>query len=168
MITLKVLFFGSRIWGLKPDPDPEKFESQAGQTSLGVCVYERYSKMICCVISNYGSTGTDGDCVYQVWYFMLNLRSRFKNFLMKHRNSRLIVIFSLYSKYFAKFCGFVDFLYTKQYYIYVSKDNYSVFFFIELKVFVNLTYLYLSEIKKQGLIFSIRLGHLIINFKFNS
>ena len=32
---------------------------------------------------------------------------------------------------------------------------YSVFFFIELKVFVNLTFLYLSEIKKQGLIFSI-------------
>ena len=35
-------------------------------------------------------------------------------------------------------------------------------FFIELKVFVNLTYLYLSEIKKQGLIFSVGLGHLII------
>ena len=39
---------------------------------------------------------------------------------------------------------------------------YSVFFFIELKVFVNLTYLYLSEIKKQGLIFSVGMGHLII------
>ena len=37
------------------------------------------------------------------------------------------------------------------------------FFFIELKIFVNFTYLYLSEIKKQGLIFSIRLGHFIIN-----
>ena len=35
-------------------------------------------------------------------------------------------------------------------------------FFIELKVFVNLTYLYLSEIKKQGLIFSVGMGHLII------
>ena len=35
-------------------------------------------------------------------------------------------------------------------------------FFIELKVFVNLTYLYLSEIKKQGLIFSVGIGHLII------
>ena len=35
---------------------------------------------------------------------------------------------------------------------------YSVFFFIELKVFVNLTYL--SEIKKQGLIFSVGMGHL--------
>ena len=33
------------------------------------------------------------------------------------------------------------------------------FFFIELKVFVNLTYLYLSEIKKQGLIFSVEMGH---------
>ena len=39
---------------------------------------------------------------------------------------------------------------------------YSVFFFIELKVFVNLTYLNLSEIKKQGLIFSVGMGHLII------
>ena len=39
---------------------------------------------------------------------------------------------------------------------------YSVFFFIESKVFVNLTYLYLSEIKKQGLIFSVGMGHLII------
>ena len=39
---------------------------------------------------------------------------------------------------------------------------YSVFFFIELKVIVNLTYLYLSEIKKQGLIFSVGMGHLII------
>ena len=39
---------------------------------------------------------------------------------------------------------------------------YSVFFFIELKVFVNLTHLYLSEIKKQGLIFSVGMGHLII------
>ena len=39
---------------------------------------------------------------------------------------------------------------------------YSVFFFIELKVFVNLTYLYFSEIKKQGLIFSVGMGHLII------
>ena len=37
-----------------------------------------------------------------------------------------------------------------------------VFFFIELKVFVNLTYLYLSEIKKQGLIFSVGMGHLKI------
>ena len=35
-------------------------------------------------------------------------------------------------------------------------------FFIEPKVFVNLTYLYLSEIKKQGLIFSAGMGHLII------
>ena len=32
---------------------------------------------------------------------------------------------------------------------YPGNDIYSVFFFIELKVFVNLTYLYLSEIKKQ-------------------
>ena len=40
--------------------------------------------------------------------------------------------------------------------------TYSVLFFIELKVFVNLTYLYLSEIKKQGLIFSVGMGHLII------
>ena len=40
--------------------------------------------------------------------------------------------------------------------------KYNVFFFIELKVFVNLTYLYLSEIKKQGLIFSVGMGHLII------
>ena len=40
--------------------------------------------------------------------------------------------------------------------------KYSVCFFIELKVFVNLTYLYLSEIKKQGLIFSVGMGHLII------
>ena len=39
-------------------------------------------------------------------------------------------------------------------------DNTVCFF--ELKVFVNLTYLYLSEIKKQGLIFSVRMGHLII------
>ena len=39
---------------------------------------------------------------------------------------------------------------------------YSVFFFIELRVFVNLTYLYLSEIKKQGLIFSVGMGNLII------
>ena len=40
---------------------------------------------------------------------------------------------------------------------------YSVFFFIELKVFVNnLTYLHLSEIKKQGLIFSVGMGHLKI------
>ena len=37
-----------------------------------------------------------------------------------------------------------------------------MFFFIELKVFVNLTYLHLSEIKKQGLIFSVGMGHLII------
>ena len=36
------------------------------------------------------------------------------------------------------------------------------FFFIELKVFVNLTYLYLSEINKQGIIFFVLLGHLII------
>ena len=37
------------------------------------------------------------------------------------------------------------------------------FFFIKLKVFVNLTYLYYSsEIKKQGLIFSVGMGHLII------
>ena len=35
-------------------------------------------------------------------------------------------------------------------------------FFIELKVFVSLTYLYLSEIKKQGLIFSVGMGHLKI------
>ena len=42
------------------------------------------------------------------------------------------------------------------------KRIYSVFFFIKLKVFVNLTYLYLSEIKKQGLIFSVGMGHLII------
>ena len=34
------------------------------------------------------------------------------------------------------------------------------------KVFVNLTYLYLSEINKQGLIFSVGLGHLIIHKKF--
>ena len=39
---------------------------------------------------------------------------------------------------------------------------YSVFFFIEPKVFVNLTYLYLSEINNQGLIFFVLLGHLII------
>ena len=44
-----------------------------------------------------------------------------------------------------------------------ERKRYSLYFFIELKVFVNLTYLYLSEIKKQGLIFSIRLGHFIIN-----
>ena len=38
-----------------------------------------------------------------------------------------------------------------------------VFFFIELKVFVNFTYLYISEIhKKQGLIFSLGMVHLII------
>ena len=42
---------------------------------------------------------------------------------------------------------------------------YSVFFFIEPKVFVNLTYLYLSEIKKQGLIFSVGMGHLKIRKK---
>ena len=40
--------------------------------------------------------------------------------------------------------------------------NIQCVFFIELKVFVNLTYLYLSEIKKQGLIFSVGKGHLII------
>ena len=40
--------------------------------------------------------------------------------------------------------------------------TYSVFFFMVLKVFVNLTYLYLSEINKQGLIFSVGSGHLII------
>ena len=45
-------------------------------------------------------------------------------------------------------------------YIYIQ----CVFFFIELKVFVNLTYLCLSEIKKQGLIFSVGMGHLIICF----
>ena len=39
------------------------------------------------------------------------------------------------------------------------------FFFIEPKVFVNLTYLYLSEIKKQGLIFSVGMGHLKIRKK---
>ena len=48
----------------------------------------------------------------------------------------------------------------------VSQYIYTVcFFFIELKVFVNLTYLYLSEIKKQGLIFSVGMGHLIIRKK---
>ena len=40
--------------------------------------------------------------------------------------------------------------------------KYSVFFFIEPKVFVDLTYLYLSEINNQGLIFFVLLGHLII------
>ena len=42
---------------------------------------------------------------------------------------------------------------------------YTVCFFIELKVFVNLTYLYLSEIKMQGLIFSVGMGHLKIRKK---
>ena len=45
-------------------------------------------------------------------------------------------------------------------YIYIC--IYSVFFFIEPKIFVNLTYLHLSEIKKQGLIFSVGMGHLKI------
>ena len=44
----------------------------------------------------------------------------------------------------------------------IKMTIYIVFFFIELKVFVNLTYLYSSEIKKQGLIFSVGMGHLII------
>ena len=43
--------------------------------------------------------------------------------------------------------------------------SYTVCFFIELKVFVNLTYLYLSEINKQGLIFSVGLAHLMISNK---
>ena len=42
---------------------------------------------------------------------------------------------------------------------------YSVFVFINSKVFVNLTYLYLSEINKQGLIFSVGLAHLMISNK---
>ena len=47
--------------------------------------------------------------------------------------------------------------------VFLNTSIYTVcFFFIELKVIVNLTYLYLSEIKKQGLIFSVRMGHLII------
>ena len=50
----------------------------------------------------------------------------------------------------------LDINWTKDYY------TYSVFFFIALKVYVNLTYLYLSEIKKQGLDFSVGMGHLII------
>ena len=41
------------------------------------------------------------------------------------------------------------------------------FFFIESKVFVNLTYLYSSEINNQGLIFFVGLAHLIIH-KWNS
>ena len=40
---------------------------------------------------------------------------------------------------------------------------YRVFFLMESKVFVNLTYLYLSEINKQGLIFSVGLAHLMIS-----
>ena len=36
---------------------------------------------------------------------------------------------------------------------------------MESKVFVNFTYLYLSEINKQELIFSVGLGHLIIHKK---
>ena len=49
---------------------------------------------------------------------------------------------------------------------YITYITYTVcFFFIKLKVFVNLTYLYLSEIKKQGLIFSVGMGHLKIRNK---
>ena len=48
-------------------------------------------------------------------------------------------------------------------FVYLTVHLYSVFFFfIKLNVFVNLTYLYLSEIKKQGLIFSVGMGHLKI------
>ena len=45
-------------------------------------------------------------------------------------------------------------------YITIYNNIQCVFFFIELKVFVNLTYLHLSEIKKQGLIFPVGMGHL--------
>ena len=42
---------------------------------------------------------------------------------------------------------------------------YRVFFLMESKVFVNLTYLYISEINRQGLIFSVGLAHLMISNK---
>ena len=42
---------------------------------------------------------------------------------------------------------------------------YRVFFLMESKVFVNLTYLYILEINKQGLIFSVGLAHLMISNK---
>ena len=60
------------------------------------------------------------------------------------------------------FLWFFFFFEGKDFFLCGHWSNYSVFFFIDLKVFVNLTYLYLSEIKKQGLIFSVGMGHLII------